>query len=150
MSKDGAYRAISDFDATLANWPVFSLKFRTYIEGKEMLYVIDRIDDVPDPEDSDEVQELLAVQAKTRRKHDAIVRSYLINKIDASVLGLISELPTAYDMWEKLQSQFALSSAATHLTLINKLLDTRYKSGSDMATHLSSLVMLVFHMEGEL
>ncbi|KAJ3098923.1 hypothetical protein HK100_004992, partial [Physocladia obscura] len=143
MSENGAYRAISNFDASLPNWPVFFLKFQTYIEGKEMIYVIDSEDDIPMPGDSIHHKQLLEEQSKTQKKHDAIVRSYLINKIDPSVLGLIAELPTAYQMWRKLQDQFALSSAATRLTLINKLLDTRYRPGSDMATHLSSLVSVV-------
>lgn len=138
--QDGSYLGIPDFDSSIEKWPAFQLKFRTFLEGKGLLYILDR--DVKDDEvepsgETERAKKKRLKQAEDREENEAMVRSYLLNKLDSDILGLVEHCTDAREMWDLLKSQANMTTAGNMMGLVKKLFDTRYKTGDDMGKHLA-------------
>jgi len=69
------------FNATGAAWPHFMLKFRTLLESKDLLHIVDRESDDFSDDDSDSVKALRVTQQAGLAMNDARVRGLFINKL---------------------------------------------------------------------
>ena len=137
MSEDSGYKALPTFESVLTKWPIFIFKFRTFLESKDLLYVIDQPNEEDRPSiESPERKSVRLEYARRRTTDDSKVRSLLVNKLADEIIALIEELPTAYAMVKRLQEQFQSTSAASALSRLDKLLDATFTNGEDMARHL--------------
>ena len=144
MSEDSGYKALPTFEALVTKWPVFIFKFKTVLESKDLLYIIDRSND--ESRVAGETLEQKTVRldyAKRRAVDDSKVRSLLINKLSDEIIALIEELPTAYAMVKRLQEQFQSNSAASALSRLDRLLDARFTDGEDMSRHLGAVNSII-------
>ena len=141
---DDSYKSLPTFEGSLGKWPTFLLKFRTMLESKDLLYIIDRRDDdTPAANEGKDAREIRVEQGKNRPKNDAKVRSLFINKLSEDALNLVEDLPTAYEMVQRLVNQYQSTSAASVISRLDKLLDIRYKAGSDMSAHIGAVNSLI-------
>lgn len=139
MSEHDTYKSLQTFDATLAKWSSFQLKFRLMLDSRDLLHIIDRENDVVDPGDSPEQIKLKQEQAKTRAKDDRKVKSLFANKLNDDALQLVEDLPTAYEMFRRLKSQYQSDSAASLLGRLDRLLDIEYKPGTEISSHIGAI-----------
>jgi len=130
------YKSLASFNATGAAWPHFMLKFRTLLEARDLLYVIDREDDEPYEEDTDVDRALKLTQQGSRMINDAKVRGLFINKLSDDALSLVEDCSTAHDMISRLHRQFLSNSAASSLSRLDRLLDMKYDVSLDMSVHI--------------
>ena len=140
---DDMYKSLLAFNATGAAWPHFMLKFRTLLEAKDLLYVIDRENDMPSASDSDAVLALKATQLAGRAINDAKVRGLFINKLNDDALSLVEDCTTAYEMIARLHGQFLSNSAASSLSRLDRLLDMKYDSTMDMSVHIGRVNSII-------
>ena len=133
---DDMYKSLVSFNATGAAWPHFMLKFRTLLEAKDLLYIIDRENDVPSADDDDTERALKVTQRASRVLNDARVRGLFINKLNDDALSLVEDCSTAYDMIVRLHRQFLSNSAASSLSRLDRLLDMKYDASLDMSAHI--------------
>ena len=75
---DDMYKSLLSFNATGAAWPHFMLKFRTLLESKDLLHIVDRDDDDVCDDDSEATRILKAAQRVSRPINDARVRGLFI------------------------------------------------------------------------
>ncbi|KAI9366742.1 hypothetical protein DFJ73DRAFT_805358, partial [Zopfochytrium polystomum] len=116
---DREYQDMPAFNATKASWPAFHRRFCAYLDAKGMLYVVDRDNDVYAGTDEAERAQWDA-DALTRRKHDAIVRTWLLGKISEAAWDRIAasdacghrdrRCVTAFDMIRRLTEVYAPGS----------------------------------------
>ena len=141
---DDSYKSLQVFEGSINKWPTFLLKFRTMLESKDLLYIIDRKDDSFGlvNESADEKATRID-QGKSRVKNDAKVRSLFINKLSEDAISLVEDLTTAFDMVQRLVSQYQSTSAASVISRLDKLLDISYKQGSEMSSHIGSINALI-------
>src|ERR1700722_11073034 len=103
MSDDDTYKAIREYDATMAMWPTFSWRMKMFLEHKDLLYVIQQ----------DETTAVAAGHdAKKFQKDDVKARNYISNKIKEDVIGIVKGKKTAFDMYKSLADQFESASVA--------------------------------------
>jgi len=133
---DDMYKSLASFNATGAAWPHFMLKFRTLLEARDLLYVIDREDDEPYEEDTDVDRALKLTQQGSRMINDAKVRGLFINKLSDDALSLVEDCSTAHEMISRLHRQFLSNSAASSLSRLDRLLDMKYDVSLDMSVHI--------------
>ena len=119
MSED-LYKSIHQFEGGIRKWPIFYLKFKTLLESKGLLHIIERINDAAVPGESSEEKVRREKLAVTRSVDDARVRAWLLNKISDDVLHLVEELKTAYEMVQCLEKQFQSTSAASVFSRLDK------------------------------
>ena len=131
------------FNATGAAWPHFMLKFRTLLESKDLLHIVDRENDDVSDDDSDSVKALRMTQQAGRAMNDARVRGLFINKLNDDALSLVEDCRTAYDMMMRLHRQFLSDSAASSLSRLDRLLDVKYEAGMDMSTHIGRVNSII-------
>ena len=147
MSLDNAaYRAIPIFESDLKDWPIWKIKLRAYLDGKDLLYIVDREIDVPLPGDSKEEIAIKATQASSRTKDDKKVKSMLFGKLNNSVILLVASLATAFEMFEKLERQYESSSMQSILLRLDKLLELQYR-GNNMGSHILLLTGMINFMK---
>ena len=127
------YKSLLSFNATGAAWPHFMLKFRTLLESKDLLHIVDRDDDDVCDDDSEATRILKAAQRVSRPINDARVRGLFINKLNDDALSLVEDCKSAYDMMMRLHRQFLSDSAASSLSRLDRLLDVKYEAGMDMS-----------------
>ena len=118
------------------------------LEGREMAHIIDCTVDVPVDGDSAEVLALKVIQARDRRKNDAKVRGLFVSKLSEDAVSLVQDAPTAYEMVQRLASQYQSNSAASALSRIDRLLDTEFKSGADMGSHIGAMNAIINQIKG--
>ena len=128
-SSDNGYRALNVFEGTSSLWPSFLLKFRGVVDTKDMLYLIDRKDDLVAPTDTKEVRLQREDEALRRPKEDKVVKSLLMNKLTEDVLANISDLGTSYEMMQKLTSIYDSQSTASAMMRMDRLLDRKLQPG---------------------
>ena len=137
------YKSLISFNATGAAWPHFMLKFRTLLEAKDLLYVVDREDDEPCVGDTDLMRAVKVTQAAGRLLNDAKVRGLFINKLNDDALSLVEDCRTAYEMIMRLQRQFLSNSAASSLSRLDRLLDMKFEAGQDMSVHIGRVNSII-------
>jgi len=140
---DDMYKSLISFNATGAAWPHFMLKFRTLLEAKDLLYVVDREDDEPCVGDTDLMRAVKVTQAAGRLLNDAKVRGLFINKLNDDALSLVEDCRTAYEMIMRLQRQFLSNSAASSLSRLDRLLDMKFEAGQDMSVHIGRVNSII-------
>ena len=140
---DDMYKSLLSFNATGAAWPHFMLKFRTLLESKDLLHIVDRDDDDVCDDDSEATRILKAAQRVSRPINDARVRGLFINKLNDDALSLVEDCKSAYDMMMRLHRQFLSDSAASSLSRLDRLLDVKYEAGMDMSIHIGKVNSII-------
>ena len=141
---DDQYKSLPMFDASLAHWPLFQLKFRTMLESRDLLYVVDhQVDDQIPLNESQEDRDIRIAQGIARRKNDTKVCSLFINKLSDEALSIVEDLPMAFLMVKCMREQFQSNTAASALSRLDRLLDIEYKQGSEISTHLGTVNALM-------
>ena len=95
MSEDSGdvYKAISKFEATIDGWPMFLFRFKTFLEGKDLVKYIETSDielTMPSSTTDDNILK--------KRKEDAKVRGFLVNKLNVDSLNIVRDCRTSYEM----------------------------------------------------
>ena len=137
------YKSLLSFNATGAACPHFMLKFRTLLESKDLLHIVDRDDDDVCDDDSEATRILKAAQRVSRPINDARVRGLFINKLNDDALSLVEDCKSAYDMMMRLHRQFLSDSAASSLSRLDRLLDVKYEAGMDMSIHIGKVNSII-------
>ena len=147
-SADDVYKSIPTFNANLQDWPTFVFKFRTFLESRGMLHLWG------DPKDTKKNEERAKlVQAKTginatdaalkEIQDDARVRVWLLSKMPNDIVQLLQGCKSATEMREMMESQYSSQSAASNLLRLEQLLDTAYKEGTEIGSHLGKINGLI-------
>ena len=149
-SRSEDYRIIPLFDATLDSWPLFEYKFLTFLDGRDLLHIIEDAKAVRDayqanssstPKKKGDKDKVGDKEDENRRliKQDKLVKSLLVNKIKDAVLPMILECKTAGDMMDRLRSRYRSSSAGSKLRCLDKLLHRQLADDGDIITHLAGI-----------
>lgn len=141
------YKALPTFDATAASWPAFIFKFRLMLEGKELLYVIDRDAEDPGVGGSAENRKIFGIGNSEWAKDDAKVRGMFVNKLSDVALSLVQDCKTASEMISRMEAQYESNSAASALTRLDRLFDIQHKDGEDISATLGAVNAIVNQIE---
>ncbi|HXQ39102.1 MAG TPA: hypothetical protein VN843_34200, partial [Anaerolineales bacterium] len=121
MSEEASFKSIPTFDATMAKWPIFYLKFKTMLGSRDLLHIIERDADPVVVGETNTQKIVREEQALNRVKNDNKVRSLFLNKMADEAVNLVGELDSAFKMVEHMKAQFQSSSAALALSRLDKL-----------------------------
>jgi hypothetical protein len=138
---------MATFEGNINKWPMFVMKFKTMLEYKELGHIIERDSDPAVPGESTEERAHREALSKTRTKDDARVRGFLINKLSEATLTLVEDCTTAYEMMQRLESQYRSTSAASVISRLDKLLDIKYKPGEEISLHVGEINSLIYQIK---
>jgi hypothetical protein len=139
-SDEDLYKLLSEFDADGSSWPMFKYKFELFLEAKSLLHIVKFEEDT---EANAGTSELARARAVKRVTDSAKVKSYLVNKLPDSSVNLIRDKETAFKMFEALTNQYESNTMASSVSRLDRLLDSLYKEGSDISSHIGNISALI-------
>ena len=133
MGDDG-YKLITNFEATVASWPIFKTKINAFFEARELDYILNT-----DLLDKSTSIPLTTLAQERRRKDDLKVKSFLLNKLSDDAIRLVGDAKTGHEMWTRLATQYESNSMQSKISRLDRLLDMKYDSSRDVSACLGSL-----------
>jgi hypothetical protein len=137
---------ITKFDGK--NFSFWKSRINLVLESYELLDVVDGSEVKPTPiviladNSNAAIVTARATIIKQWKKHDVTARNLILSSLDDKCQLTVIGCPTANQMWNRLKSQFELTSKENSHMLLESFMSYKYESGHDVMRHISTIEAL--------